>query len=62
MKSRELRVKRCKVKRMHKEIFTGAVRSHQANELRDTNIPQGTFSCPSGNSPCVAPAESKPDV
>ena len=25
-------------------------------------VPQGTFSCPSGNSPCVAPAESKPPV
>ena len=25
-------------------------------------VPQGTFSCPSGNSPCVAPAESKPHV
>ena len=38
VKSRELRVKRCKVKRMHKEIFAGAVRGHQANELRDTNM------------------------
>ena len=40
----------------------GAVRSHQTNELRNTVIPQGTFSCPSGNSPFVAPAESKPYV
>ena len=33
----------------------GAVRNIQTNELRDTGIPQGTFSCPSGNSP-YAPA------
>ena len=36
--------------------FTGAVRRHQTTELRNTGIPQGTFSCLSGNSPCVAPA------
>ena len=53
-----IRVKRGKVKRRHKKIFAGAVRNIQTNELRDTGIPQGTFSCPSGNSPCVAPAES----
>ena len=35
--------------------FVGAVRNIQTNELRDTGIPQGTFSCPSGNSP-YAPA------
>jgi hypothetical protein len=35
--------------------FTGAVRRHQTTELRNTGIPQGTFSCLSGNSPCVAP-------
>ena len=39
-----------------------AVHDHRANELRDTGIPQGTFSCLSGNSPRVAPAESKPPV
>ena len=37
-------------------IFVGAVCNLQTNELRDTGIPQGTLSCPSGNSPCVAPA------
>ena len=31
-----------------------AVNDHRANELRDTDIPQGTLSCPSGNSPCAA--------
>ena len=36
-----------------------AVHDHRANELRDTGIPQGTLSCPSGNSPCVALAEMK---
>ena len=35
-----------------------AIHDHRANELRDTGIPQGTLSCPSGNSPCVAPAQS----
>ncbi len=35
-----------------------AVHDHRANELRDTDIPQGTLSCSSGNSPCVAPAQS----
>ncbi len=40
----------------------GAVCSHQTNELRVTVIPQGTLSCPSGNSPCAAPAEMKPPV
>ena len=39
-----------------------AVHDHRANELRDTGIPQGTLSCPSGNSPCVAPAQSSPYV
>ena len=36
-----------------------AVHDHRANELRDTDIPQGTLSCSSGNSPCVALAEGK---
>ena len=35
-----------------------AVHDHRANELRDTDIPQGTLSGSSGNSPCVAPAQS----
>ena len=35
-----------------------AVHDHRANELRDTDIPQGTLSCSSGNSLCVAPAQS----
>ena len=34
----------------------------RANELRNTVIPQGTLSYPSGNSPCVAPAEIEPPV
>ena len=34
----------------------GAVHGHQTNELRGTVIPQGTLSCPAGNSPCAAPA------
>ena len=46
----------------HQMKFAGAVCSYQANELRDTGIPQGTFSCLSGNSPRVAPAEMKPHV
>ena len=46
----------------HQMKFAGAVCSCQANELRDTGIPQGTFSCLSGNSPRVALAESKPPV
>ena len=46
----------------HQMKFAGAVCSCQANELRDTGIPQGTFSCLSGNSPRVTPAESKPPV
>ena len=32
----------------HQMKFAGAVCSCQANELRDTGIPQGTFSCLSG--------------
>ena len=40
----------------------GAVCSHQTNELRVTVIPQGTLSCPSGNSPCAAPAQINPHV
>ena len=48
---------------IHYQIkLAGAVCSHQTNELRDTGIPQGTLSCPLGNSPCVAPAESRPHV
>ena len=46
----------------HQMKFAGAVCSCQANELRYTGIPQGTFSCLSGNSPRVTPAESKPPV
>ena len=38
--------------------FDGMHNEHPTNELRGTVIPQGTLSCPSGNSPCAAPAES----
>ena len=34
--------------------FAVAVQNIRASELRGTGIPQGTLSCPSGNSPCVA--------
>ena len=33
--------------------FDGMHNEHPTNELRGTVIPQGTLSCPSGNSPCV---------
>ena len=42
--------------------FAVAVQNIRASELRGTVIPQGTLSCPSGNSPCAAPAEMKPNV
>ena len=42
--------------------FDGMHNEHPTNELRGTVIPQGTLSCPSGNSPCAAPAEMKPPV
>ena len=39
--------------------FDGMHNEHPPNELRGTVIPQGgILSCPSGNSPCAAPAES----
>ena len=39
----------------------GVVRGHQTNELRGTVIPKGgTFSYPSGNSPCAAPSGDEP--
>ena len=34
--------------------FDGMHNEHPTNELRGTVIPQGTLSCPSGNSPCAA--------
>ena len=37
--------------------FDGMHNEHPTNELCGTVIPQGTLSCPSGNSPCAAPAE-----
>ena len=37
--------------------FDGMHNEHPTNELRGTGIPKGTFSCPSGNSLCAAPAE-----
>ena len=42
--------------------FDGMHNEHPTNELRGTVIPQGTLSCPSGNSPCAAPAQTKPSV
>ena len=42
--------------------FDGMHNEHPTNELRDTGILQRTLSCPPGNSPCVAPAKSKPHV
>ena len=40
----------------------GAVRSNAQTSCATLLSPQGTLSCPSGNSPCVAPAERKPHV
>ena len=67
MKSGELRVKSTKLKietgewKMNVK-FDGMHNEHPTNELRDTGIPQGTLSCPLGNSPCVVPAQTKPFV
>ena len=67
MKSGELRVKSTKLKietgewKMNVK-FDGMHNEHQTNELRVTVIPQGTLSCPSGNSPCAALAQSSPYV
>ena len=57
-----IRVKRGKVKRRHKKIFAGAVYHNAQTSCATLLSPQGTLSCPSGNSPCVAPAERKPHV
>ena len=38
--------------------FDGMHNEHPTNELRGTVIPQGTLSCPSGNSPCRALRET----
>ena len=65
VKSGELRVKSTQLKietgewKMNVK-FDGMHNEHPTNELRDTGITKGIFSCPSGNSPCVAPAEMKP--
>ena len=40
--------------------FDGMHNEHPTNELRGTVIPQGTLSCPSGNSPCAAPSVESP--
>ena len=40
--------------------YPGAVRCLQTHDLCGTVIPQGTFSCPSGNSPCAAPSVEQP--
>ena len=67
MKSGELRVKSTKLKietgewKMNVK-FDGMHNEHPTNELRGTVIPQGTLSCPSGNSPCAAPALIEPPV
>ena len=41
---------------LHIWVTLGAVRCLQTHDLCGTVIPQGTFSCPSGNSPCAAPS------
>ena len=45
---------------LHIWVTLGAVRCLQTHDLCGTVIPQGTFSCPSGNSPCAAPSVEQP--
>ena len=45
---------------LHIRVTLGAVRCLQTHDLCGTVIPQGTFSCPSGNSPCAAPSVEQP--
>ena len=40
--------------------FDGMHNEHPTNELRGTVIPQGTLSCPSGNSPCAPAGQARP--
>ena len=45
---------------LHIWVTLGAVLCLQTHDLCGIVIPQGTFSCPSGNSPCAAPSVEQP--
>ena len=56
MKSTKLKIENGEWKMNVK--FDGMHNEHPTNELRGTVIPQGTLSCPSGNSPCAPAGEA----